>query len=456
MKMYQLLRSHKKGFRQSFTQLLLGTALLLSVGNKTNAQIMYHDINPDISCTTAMPSITQVVSSTTFSWYTGGPYTSNAPGNAALVMVTPGTGDGIIILNQGDMIGSTNSWNVDAYVYTTGVGATNKYLGFRISTGVTGSYYYGWFLADLATSGAWTIKAYGYQQTANTAIAAGDMGSGTTNVAVTSIAVNGPGGASTITTNQGTLQMSATVTPANATNSAVTWSVQNGTGSGTISTAGLLTAQTNGTVTVKATAQDGSNVIGTKTITISGQTTANVAVTGIAVNGQGGASTITTNHGTLQMAATVTPANATNPAVTWSVQNGTGSGTISTTGLLTAQANGTVTVKATAQDGSNVVGTKAITISGQTGTGIADINKITSVCYPNPVHQELLIQFETEETIHNICIHNLIGQVVYNDKNIGKGKVITINTASLPEGMYILTFENAEGKQGLQKFTKGN
>jgi hypothetical protein len=57
---------------------------------------------------------------------------------------------------------------------------------------------------------------------------------------------------------------------------------------------------------------------------------------------------INTNGGTLQMTATVLPANATNQTVTWSVTNGTGSATIDSSGLLTAVSNGTVTVIATA------------------------------------------------------------------------------------------------------------
>lgn len=88
-------------------------------------------------------------------------------------------------------------------------------------------------------------------------------------------------------------------------------------------------------------------------------------VTGITVSGAGGASTITTAGGTLQMSAAVTPDNATDKSVTWSVTPGTGTASISTGGLLKAITNGTVTVNATANDGSNVIGTKVITISGQ-------------------------------------------------------------------------------------------
>jgi hypothetical protein len=99
-----------------------------------------------------------------------------------------------------------------------------------------------------------------------------------TSIPVTSITVTGAGSATTITTNGGTLQMSAAVLPANATNSAVTWSEVNGTGHATISAGGLLTAVANGTVTATATAEDGSGVSGLLQITISGNLTTAQAI----------------------------------------------------------------------------------------------------------------------------------------------------------------------------------
>jgi uncharacterized protein YjdB len=190
-------------------------------------------------------------------------------------------------------------------------------------------------------------------------------------VLVTGITVTGAGDATTITTDNGTLQMSAAVLPADATDKTVTWSVTNGTGSATISDSGLLTAVTDGTVTVVATANDGSGIKGELEITISGQAAA-VLVTGITVTGAADATTITTEGGTLQMSAAVLPADATDKAVTWSVANGTGSAKISDTGLLTAQSNGTVTVIATANDASGIRGEKVITISGQS-TAVSSI-----------------------------------------------------------------------------------
>jgi hypothetical protein len=72
-----------------------------------------------------------------------------------------------------------------------------------------------------------------------------------------------------------------------------------------------------------------------------------IPVTSVTVTGTGGATTIVTAGGTLQMIAAILPVNATIQTVAWSVVNGTGTATISPTGLLTAITNGTVTVKAT-------------------------------------------------------------------------------------------------------------
>jgi len=71
-------------------------------------------------------------------------------------------------------------------------------------------------------------------------------------VPVTVVTVTGAGGATTITVDKGTLQMSAHIDPHNATDQSVVWSVINGTGQATISSNGLLTAVKSGTVTVKA------------------------------------------------------------------------------------------------------------------------------------------------------------------------------------------------------------
>jgi hypothetical protein len=90
---------------------------------------------------------------------------------------------------------------------------------------------------------------------------------------VTSIEILGEGGNAEISTPQGTLQMTANVTPDDAGDTTIIWSVINGTGQATITQDGLLQAVANGMVTVVATANDGSGVEATLQVTITNQST---------------------------------------------------------------------------------------------------------------------------------------------------------------------------------------
>jgi hypothetical protein len=116
-------------------------------------------------------------------------------------------------------------------------------------------------------------------------------------VLVTGITVTGAGSATTITTNDGTLQLTATIVPDTATLQTVTWSIADGTGHGHISVGGLVTAVTDGTATATATANDGSAVHGHLELTFSNQdattipvvpTTAFPSATNIRVGASGG------------------------------------------------------------------------------------------------------------------------------------------------------------------------
>ncbi|MBN1789434.1 MAG: Ig-like domain-containing protein, partial [Bacteroidales bacterium] len=232
-------------------------------------------------------------------------------------------------------------------------------------------------------------------------------------VLVTGITVTGAGGAATITAKSGTLQLAASVLPSNSTNKTVTWSIQNGTGQASISATGLVTAVADGTATATATATDGSGVKGNLLITISGQT---ILVTGITVTGTGGAATITVKSGTLQLAAAVSPSNATNKAVTWSIQNGTGQASINSSGLVTAVSDGTAIATATATDGSGIKGNLVITISGQiilvTGITVTGAGSATTITTPGGSLQLAAAVLPADATNKNVTwsIQNATGQ----------------------------------------------
>jgi len=89
----------------------------------------------------------------------------------------------------------------------------------------------------------------------------------------------------------------------------------------------------------------------------------------IVVTGANNVETISVRGATLQMNANVLPGIASNKNVIWSVTdlagNATNLATIGENGTLVSAGNGTVRVHATAADGSSVVGTRDIVITGQ-------------------------------------------------------------------------------------------
>jgi|GEM_PF-499346 uncharacterized protein YjdB len=268
---------------------------------------------------------------------------------------------GIVVTGAGGLSTiNTDGGKLQLSAAITPVNATNDSVSWSIVSGST--------LATISTTGQVTAVDNGTVIVRATAVdGSGIFGSISITISnqvipVTGITVTGAGGANTITTNRGTLQLTATISPSNATTKSVTWSLVSGTGQALISAGGLVTAFANGTVTARATANDGTGISGSMVITITNQL---VWVSSITVTGAGGATTITTDNGTLQLSATVLPSNATTKTVAWSVINGTGQATISASGLLTAQTNGTVTARASATDGSGISGSLVITLSNQ-------------------------------------------------------------------------------------------
>lgn len=178
---------------------------------------------------------------------------------------------------------------------------------------------------------------------------------------VTSVTVS-PSTASVVKGN--TQQFTANAVVENGAQNTVTWSVSGGMDS-SIDANGLLAVganETATTLTVTATSDFDNITKGTATVTVTQpQPPSSVPVTVITVTG---GSSITEKGGTVQLTANITPNNAGNQTVTWSSSD-TGIATVDASGLVTAVSNGTVTIRATAQDGSNVYGEKQITVSGQ-------------------------------------------------------------------------------------------
>jgi len=168
-----------------------------------------------------------------------------------------------------------------------------------------------------------------------------------------------------------------------------------------------------------------------------------ILVNAITVQALGGATSITTQGGSLQMAATVLPSNASNASFTWSVKNQTA--TINSSGLLTAVSDGIDTVIATANDGSGVKGYLAINISNQ-GSGINYIDLSDKIAvYPNPAVDELNIDIKKIQLLpDNISVTDIRGKKVYQLTTVSHHQ--TIDVTGLEKGMYFITISGINCK----------
>lgn len=206
-------------------------------------------------------------------------------------------------------------------------------------------------VATVSSSGL--IQAVGAGTTSVTATATD--GSGTT--ASTEVEVTQLITGLTITPNTSvidtfgeTVDFDVIVTPANATNPEVTWSIN--TNIADIDQDGVLTPQGNGEVIVTATAEDGSEVTATRTVTMSNQYVV-VQVVNIFDSGLPSwftRTTITADLGTIQMTGLYSPLDSTNPTLTWTSTKPSVA-TVDQNGLVTAVSNGKTIIRATSADG---------------------------------------------------------------------------------------------------------
>ncbi|MCF8331861.1 MAG: choice-of-anchor J domain-containing protein [Bacteroidales bacterium] len=84
-------------------------------------------------------------------------------------------------------------------------------------------------------------------------------------------------------------------------------------------------------------------------------------------------------------------------------------------------------------------------------TGIQNLQENEFKVYPNPATS--LLNINSGETIKNVVISNLTGQIVKVHQGNGKSK-ISVNIQELPSGIYIADMQNANGKISTFKFIK--
>ncbi len=249
-----------------------------------------------------------------------------------------------------------------------------------------------------------------------------------------------------IRTVAGELNLTATVLPGNADNKEIIWSVSDenlAAIENPTSTTARLVAKASGTVTVTATANDGSGVVGSIDIVIVNQ----IPLLDISVSTEDGA---TENvqlavDETLQMTATLNPADTDTPEYTWTVDNNynntTGEATISEDGVLTGVAPGQVRVNATSDFRGGIRGRMVVTITEVTAIG-PDIEIAT--VYPNPAGNFIYVNAASKV---EVSVTTITGNVVKSGIVNGKG---TFDLAGLQKGLYVVLIKSGKDVQTLK------
>lgn len=243
-------------------------------------------------------------------------------------------------------------------------------------------------------------------------------------VEVTGVVISG----STAGVVGGAIQLTAAITPSNATDKTVAWSSSNESVA-TVNSSGLVTLLSEGNVTITATSNDISDTHSIEA------TVSSVAVTGISVTGDASGDTGTT----IQLAASVTPTNATNKAVSWSSSNESVA-TVDEDGLVTLIAAGSATITATSVSNGTITGTKYITanavnvaVTGITVTGtvpvIGSSSQLTAAILPTNATNKGVTWSSSDSNIISVTATGLITAVA-------AGNATITATASDGSGIY--------------------
>jgi hypothetical protein len=256
-----------------------------------------------------------------------------------------------------------------------------------------------------------------------------------------------------ITTDQGTLQLVATVFPSTA-DQTVTWSIVAGTGAASISSTGLVTAIANGTVYGVATAVQDNSVTDSLVITLTNQSAAaptvvtlpatSVTSDGATLNGTVNANTLSTivsfDYGTTTF---YNHTIAANPSTVTGTTTTPVSATI--TGL---NPNTLYHYRVNAVNAAGVsTGADLTFTTGDVGVSEKDARRVE--IFPVPNNGRFTITFSGEkETIYILDVYNELGIKVYNDNALSvKGNTVTaIDLGSVPAGIYTVILHNSNNK----------
>lgn len=158
---------------------------------------------------------------------------------------------------------------------------------------------------------------------------------------------------------QDSAQLSVSYTPSNTTQKGVTWRSSDET-IATVSSSGYVTVKKSGNVTITATSTYKTQLSDSFTASCSISQT-QIPVTSISIQGN----TAGKVGESIQLSASVLPANATNKGVTWQSNDET-IATVNTSGMVTLKAVGNVVITAASVSDTNITATRSITVTEST------------------------------------------------------------------------------------------
>jgi uncharacterized protein YjdB/plastocyanin len=186
-----------------------------------------------------------------------------------------------------------------------------------------------------------------------------------------------------------------------------------------------------GEVSFSAMASDMLGLTNADTVTVT-VTEAAIGVDGVTLDQN--AATIEVDA-TVQLIATVTPANAADLSVVWHSDDDN-IAAVDNNGLVTGVAAGTTNVTVTTNDGG-FTATAVITVTSDVSVSEILSDRRFNI-YPNPVQDNLYIE---GENIKTISIYNTTGSLMMVvDDNISNG----INVSALESGLYIIKIEGSD------------
>ena len=262
----------------------------------------------------------------------------------------------------------------------------------------------------------------------------------------------------TITTNEGTLQMVATVVPATA-NQSVTWSIVPGTGMASINAAGLVTAISDGTAYAKAIAVQDTTVKDSLMITMSGQAAQPPAVVTLAATGV--TSSVATLNGTVT-ANTFTTDVFFDWGLTTSYGNtvaavpSTVTGTTATPILLNISSLQSLTTYHFRVKGSSYAGTRTgedMTFTTSPGVGVPDKAPLKADIYPVPNDGQFNIFIKSASVkTFSLVVYNNLGSEIFSNSNLNSNgtEAIAVDLRPIPSGIYTLILRSS-GEQVVYK-----